>query len=167
MPDQPTNAAYFYQGWETYQGLLIKSLAPLTPEQLALRSREGLRSAGENARHIIGARGRWFHILMGLGDEEFIAMSEWDRPGEPERTSTELVHGLEHTWQIMHATLKSWSPADLAYDYPNVRPDPSDPHDPESFTRQWVIWHLIEHDVFHGGEISQILGANGVTGMDL
>ena len=25
-------------------------------------------------------------------------------------------------------------------------------------TRQWVIWHLIEHDVHHGGEISLTLG---------
>jgi uncharacterized damage-inducible protein DinB len=164
MPDQPTDAAYFYQGWETYQGLLIKALSSLTPEQLALRSREGLRSVGENARHIIGARARWFHMLMGLGDEEFIAMCPWDRPGEPERTAAELIHGLEHTWQIMHAALESWSPADLAYAYPNTDREPGEP---ESFTRQWVIWHLIEHDVFHGGEISQILGANGITGIDL
>lgn len=164
MSNQPTNAAYFYQGWEIYQGMLIKALAPLTPEQLALRSREGLRSVDENARHIIGARGRWFHMLMGLGDEEFIAMSEWDRSTAPARTVAELIHGLEHTWQIMHAALASWSPADLAFAYPNTDREPGEPN---SFTRQWIIWHLIEHDIFHGGEISQILGAHGVMGMDL
>jgi uncharacterized damage-inducible protein DinB len=35
------------------------------------------------------------------------------------------------------------------------------------FTRQWVVWHLIEHDLHHGGEISLILGSNGLTGLDL
>jgi uncharacterized damage-inducible protein DinB len=34
-------------------------------------------------------------------------------------------------------------------------------------TRQWIIWHLVEHDVHHGGEISFSLGMHGVTGLDL
>ncbi|HVB25083.1 MAG TPA: DinB family protein, partial [Ktedonobacteraceae bacterium] len=37
----------------------------------------------------------------------------------------------------------------------------------ETFTRQWVIWHLIEHDVHHGGEISFILGMHGLAAIDL
>ncbi len=23
----------------------------------------------------------------------------------------------------------------------------------QTYTRQWVIWHLIEHDLHHGGEL--------------
>jgi uncharacterized damage-inducible protein DinB len=30
-----------------------------------------------------------------------------------------------------------------------------------------VVWHLIEHDLHHGGEISQILGSHGVSALDL
>jgi uncharacterized damage-inducible protein DinB len=29
-----------------------------------------------------------------------------------------------------------------------------------------VVWHLIEHDLHHGGEISQILGTNGIPSLD-
>ena len=36
-----------------------------------------------------------------------------------------------------------------------------------SFTRQWVIWHLIEHDLHHGGEISLTLGAHELTAIDI
>ncbi|HEX4716084.1 MAG TPA: DinB family protein [Ktedonobacteraceae bacterium] len=32
-------------------------------------------------------------------------------------------------------------------------------------TRQWIIWHVIEHDLHHGGEISLILGTHGLTGI--
>ena len=37
----------------------------------------------------------------------------------------------------------------------------------ETFTRQWVIWHLIEHDLHHGGEISLTLGTHGLQAPDL
>jgi hypothetical protein len=37
----------------------------------------------------------------------------------------------------------------------------------ETFTRQWVIWHLIEHDVHHGGEISFALGMHGLAAINL
>jgi hypothetical protein len=34
-------------------------------------------------------------------------------------------------------------------------------------TRTRASWHLIEHDLHHGGENSQILGANGIPALDL
>jgi uncharacterized damage-inducible protein DinB len=36
-----------------------------------------------------------------------------------------------------------------------------------SRSRQWIVWHLVEHDVHHGGEISFSLGMHGVAGLDL
>ncbi len=36
-----------------------------------------------------------------------------------------------------------------------------------SHHRGWVVWHVMEHDVHHGGEISQILGSHGLSGLDL
>jgi uncharacterized damage-inducible protein DinB len=30
-----------------------------------------------------------------------------------------------------------------------------------------VIWHLVEHDLHHGGEISQILGSHRVPALNL
>jgi hypothetical protein len=34
-------------------------------------------------------------------------------------------------------------------------------------SRGWVIWHVAEHDVHHGGEISQILGSHGLAPLDV
>lgn len=164
MAEEMQNAWYFYQGWDTFQEMLITALTPLTSDQLALRSSPNLRSVGENCRHIIGARVRWCHSLMRLGDEAFAALGQWDRQGMPERSAEELVAALRQSWRVLHDALEEWSFADLAYAYPN---DAREPGEPEAFTRQWVIWHLIEHDIYHGGEISQILGAHGIKGVDL
>jgi uncharacterized damage-inducible protein DinB len=40
-------------------------------------------------------------------------------------------------------------------------------HEPSLITRQWVIWHLIEHDLHHGGEISLTMGMYRLKAPDL
>ena len=41
------------------------------------------------------------------------------------------------------------------------------PDDPVDLSRAWVVWHVLEHDLFHGGEISFALGMHGLTGIDI
>jgi uncharacterized damage-inducible protein DinB len=36
-----------------------------------------------------------------------------------------------------------------------------------TITRGWVIWHVIEHDIHHGGEIAYSLGMHGLTAPDI
>jgi len=147
----------FYKGWHDYQTLLTKAIAPLTADQLALSAAPGLRSVGTIVCHIIGGRARWFYGMMGVGDQDFARLSQWDQQDAPERGAAELVLGLESSWQVMQQALAIWTPADMQQSYKN---DPGD--EPEIFTRQWVIWHLIEHDLHHGGEVSLTLGMHGL-----
>ena len=162
MAESPSTLSVFYKGWNDYQNLLIKALAPLSSDQLALSATPGLRSIGEMATHMIGARARWFHDLMGEGDEDFAALGTWDRAGMPVRSASELVNGLETTWRVMQEALARWTPADWEQSYKG-----EDSGEPYSFTRQWVVWHLIEHDLHHGGEISLTLGIHGLAAPDL
>lgn len=164
MEQTITNSLALYPGWDAYQELLIRTISPLSTEQLALRSAPPLRSVSENCLHIIGARGRWCHDMMGIGDESFAAFARWDRSDMPARTPAEITAGLRDSWAVLRDALASWTPADLAFTYPNTEPEPGEP---EVFTRAWVLWHLIEHDVHHGGEITQILGMHGLPGLDI
>ncbi len=164
MSETASNVWQFYQGWDVSQEALIKAIAPLSAEQLTFKSSANLRSVEENCLHIIGARARWCHRVMGLGGAHFAAYSRWDHPEMPKRSADELVEGLRHSWQILQEALMQWTPVDLANTFPNENPDPGEP---DPFTRQWIIWHLIEHDLFHSGEISQILGMHGIPGMEL
>jgi uncharacterized damage-inducible protein DinB len=162
MTEQETSLVTFYKGWDVYQRHLIKAIAPLSADQLALRAAPHLRSIGEIATHIIGARTRWFHNLMGEGGEDIASLTTWDRQGMPVRTAAELVEALNISWQLVESCLTRWQVADLEQTYTD-----SDDDEPEILTRQWVIWHLIEHDVHHGGEISLTLGMYGLEAPDL
>lgn len=155
-----TSLTPFYRGWEEYQRLLIAALAPLTPEQLALAVAPGQRPIWLIAAHIIGTRVAWFR-RMGEG----AAVAEydpWDMDGAPPRTAAELITGLEATWAMISDCLDRWTPAMLDEAFRRERPDGV-----VMRTRQWIIWHVIEHDLHHGGEISLTLGTNGLAAPDL
>ena len=158
MTDLQSSMPTIYEGWYTYQTLLIKALTPLGPDQLALRAAPDLRTVEEIATHMIGARARWFYQLIGEGGQEFATLGTWDRPDMPSRGAAELVQGLERTWQGMQEAIARWTPADWQQTYPG-----DEPEEPASITRLWVIWHLIEHDLHHGGEMSLTLGMHGLA----
>jgi uncharacterized damage-inducible protein DinB len=148
----------FYTAWEAYQDRLKEALAPLTAEQLALRAAPGLRSVGENATHIVGCRAGWFTYTLGEnGDADVNATARWEEPGAPARTADELVRGLDHTWRLMADCLARWSDDDMQETFPDDWEG-----QPVQLSRAWVVWHVLEHDLHHGGEISLTLGIHGL-----
>ena len=145
-----------FAGWHNYQELIVEALRPLDAEQLNLRASPELRTIGDITAHIIGARARWFYQLMNEGGETFKTLGNWDRRSQPARSAEELIYGLETTWEEMQAAIERWTEAEWQQTYPG------DEDEPEIITRQWVVWHLIEHDLHHGGEISLTLGMHGL-----
>ncbi len=162
MTKNQTSLAPFYKGWDVYQEQLVKAIAPLTAEQLVLRAEPHLRSVGMIAAHIIGARVRWWNHLMREGSVDVHTLGTWDRPEAPVRSAAELVEGLKESWQLIQNSLARWTLADLDHVFEGTYSG-----EEYSLTRQWIIWHVIEHDLHHGGEISLTLGAHGLMGMDL
>ena len=163
MPETSANVAPFYEGWENYQNLLITAITPLTDEQLNLRGAPYMRSIGENMLHIIACRARWFHRLMGEGGGDMEAIMVWDREESPARSAPELVSGLQQTMHLIQDGLARWTPADLEFEFRGTNPNYGD----YALSRQWVIWHVIEHDLHHGGEVSFMLGMHGLAAPDL
>jgi uncharacterized damage-inducible protein DinB len=154
QPAEPVHLSAFYNGWGEYQRLLVRAVAPLTPDHLALRAAPHLRSIGEIAAHIIACRVRWFHDLMGEGADSVAPMAAWDEEGRPHTlNAAELERGLERSWDMIADALSRWTPADLGAEFED---------DGERLTRQWVIWHVIEHDLHHGGELSLTLGQHNL-----
>ncbi|HET8840668.1 MAG TPA: DinB family protein [Ktedonobacteraceae bacterium] len=163
MKEQALHLAPFYKGWDEYQQKLVKALAPLSQEQLDLRASGTLRSVSNLVRHIIGARARWLHYVLREDDESTFDLMEWDRPDQPTRSASELISALETSWRVLQNALNRWTIADLEEILHDIGEDGED----ETFTRQWVIWHLIEHDLHHGGEFSFLLGMHDLPGIDL
>ncbi len=155
--------AIMVEGWSAYQEQLITALEPLGEEQLELRVTPGLRSIREIATHIVSVRANWFYQALGVGDQAFAAIGGWQQPDAPPHTAAELVAGLRETWRVMTEALAGWSAADLADRVEGVRRS----GEPFSLVRGWVIWHVIEHDLHHGGEISYALGMYGLPGVEI
>ena len=81
---------------------------------------------------------------------------------EPLRSAAELVAGLGATWQVIQDALARWTPAN----FEQIFPHPSREDWPVR-SRQYIIWHVLEHDIHHGGELSSILGAHDLAAVDL
>jgi len=163
--DQSLPLATYYRGWERYQQLLTTAVAPLSAEQLELRAAPTQRPVWVIAAHIVSTRIYWFHEVMGEGDvapERRRHYRTWDHLDQPQQSAAELELGLERTWGIIADCLQRWAAKDLEQQFTRV-----DRAGDEAFTCQWVIWHVLEHDLHHGGELSLTLGMHGLSAPDL
>lgn len=162
MSDANPTLAILTEGWQVYHHHLSEALAPLSPEQLALRAAPDLRSIGELACHIIAVRAGWFHNILGVGDDDFGAYHEWVEPDSPTRDAAELVSGLAETWRVMREALAGFTPEDMRASVHGERKGRTYSH-----VRGWVVWHVMEHDLHHGGEIGYSLGMHGLRAPDV
>lgn len=173
----PVALRTIYDGWENYQHLVLRSLESLNPEQLALRVAPRQWSVWQLASHIAGSRAYWFHDVLREGDPAVRDMfrvtsttvpgihlddAGWEDDENHPRTAAEIVEALQLTWRMIGACLQQWTPKELEIEFTRQGRTRT-----QTRSRAWVIWHLIEHDVHHGGEISQILGSHGLPALDL
>lgn len=145
------------EGWQDYQKQLVVVTRPLSAEQLAIRVAPKLRTVGEIIAHIIAARAFWMYQVLKEGDDEIAPLLQWDEEGQPTRTAAELAFGLEMTWNLIQNALAHWTGEELAESIVLPWIGPKYP-----INRPFVIWHLIEHDLHHGGELTHSLGMEGM-----
>lgn len=141
------------ESWQGFQNALVGAIAPLTEDQLNARLVPGLRSVGEIAEHIVFGRALWLHHVLGDGAAEVEGMRSWDKPGDPPRTASDVVRGLELTWGVIRGSL--------------TRGEATDEVSEEDVVVLRTIWGLIDHDLPHGGELSLLLGAFGLPGVEM
>jgi hypothetical protein len=142
-----------FVSWQDYQEALKRAVAPLTDEQLGRRLLPSRRTPGEIAEHIVF--GRALHLCRTLGPDaaELASYQRWEDEGDPPRTAAEIVQGLEVTWRIIEDRLMRGSSADALID-----------GESEVLRR---IWGLLDHDLPHAGQLSLLLRAIGMPGVDI
>ena len=163
MADQALPLTTFYAGWDAYQRNLVEITAPLSPEQLALPTAPHHWSIGRVVQHILGARVFWFQTWMGEGNPDLAPIASGGQEGLPVGSAAELVVMLETTWQMIAEALTRWTADDLG-DPVSIPPSLCEEEwrRISRYTRQWIIWHVLEHEFHHGGELSLALGMYGL-----
>jgi hypothetical protein len=142
-----------FESWQDYQDALKRAIEPLSEAQLQQRLIPGLRTPGEIAEHIVFGRALHLHRALGEDVAELTPLLRWDDADDPLHTATEILHGLELTWRIITSCLMCGSPTDAISEQ-------------DAQTVQ-TIWGLLDHDLPHAGELSLLLGADGLPGVEI
>jgi uncharacterized damage-inducible protein DinB len=173
-----------YEGWDSHQIALARAVAPLTPEQLAWRPAPHLNSVREIISHLALARLYWFFQMGAPGSadlarqvpswegehvnaEHSSELRRWIDALEQQESAlvndpAELLRWLEASWQMIATTLNTWTVADLTQTYRRRYQGKR-----YVVSRQWTIWRILSHDLHHGGELSILLGLQGIDIPDL
>ena len=151
-----------YVNWRGYQEKLCNCIASLTNEQLSLKPAAHMWPLGQIVQHIISVRAGWFSGTLQDEDAAMTTYMEWGQRESPDRSGAELARGLDETWAFIESRLQRWTADDRAQTFP-------DEWNGQVYevSRSWVIYHVLEHDLHHGGEASLILGMNGLQTLDL
>jgi uncharacterized damage-inducible protein DinB len=168
MAEESFTLATIVETWRQYQERIVGAIAPLADDQLALRAAPDLRTVGQLAVHIADCRARWFTDVLGVAEvgEEGNAptltaireIAEWDEQDQSLMHASRLVEALSTTWRFTMDRLARWSGEDMEVTFE---------HDADGETlrlsRAWVIAHILEHDLHHGGELALTLGMHGLA----
>jgi len=155
--------SYVYEGWEGFNRSIVNAVADLTPAQLEFRAAPGMRSVEEVAWHIADGRVDWFRRLDAPGSPDLQAIIA-ERDGKPPTsyTNQDLVDWLNRTYKMVEATLAQWTVDDLYVSFHQSYQGKT-----YAVSRQWVIWRILAHDIYHGGQLSEILAIEGIEPPEL
>ena len=135
--------------WKTVRRNLLQALVMLTDEQLSFTPGEGLRTVGQVACHIAEAEEGWFGYCVTR------KLAEWPSyQAEKHATVDSLVTLLGDVHDRTEVYLAAQDAADLHREFRSPWG--------EAFTPGDVIWHVMQHEIHHRGEIYLMLGLLGL-----
>lgn len=170
MSERVATLMTFYKGWGKYHESLSEVIGSLTDEQLAMPAEGHEWTIGQLIGHMIANRVWWFQVWMGEGSQDLAYIAHWDPQDVeyvPPKTVAQLLEGVRVTWEMIEEALGRWTAAELN---DHISPPSALRQDEREFfangfSREWIIWHVLEHEIYHGGELSLVLGKYGIEGI--
>jgi hypothetical protein len=158
--------ARVFEGWHRTQAHLMQRVPELGPQELQLQASPDGWPIWAIVSHIAGARVYWLCGVLKERGAETTPFSDpmgdgWEDHIDVPRRTGELMVAVESSWRIVESCLARWTPEMLPEAFARERAGQVERH-----TRQSVLTRLVMHDAFHSGEISMLLGANGLGSMD-
>lgn len=154
---EPSSLASFYEGWSDLSAELGSVVRPLDARQLELRAGPEQRMAGAIVKHMVEARAFWFGVVLGVDEPAFTDYLDWGDDGTLPPAG-DLASGLEATMRGIVDQLDRWTPEEFAEEFQSAQGTAACGR--ASFSRRWVTWHVLEHDLVHGGELFLTLGTH-------
>jgi uncharacterized damage-inducible protein DinB len=140
------NADELFGHWKEVRKGLFQALDRLADTDLNFVPREGLWSLGTVARHIANAEEGWFRYA---GTRE---LAEW--PGAYTARDYPTVASIKTLLSEVHERTEAYLTTLGVADLDQVLDMPWG----EELSLRWIIWHVLEHEIHHRGEIFLMLG---------
>ena len=145
----------YFKHWQQVRTNLLASVDKFSDKELTYVPFPGSWSVGHIIRHIANAEDGWFRYVIMRELRDWPAEST--SAAYPTVAATKVLLNKVHDRTQMY--LSEWDADDL--DRPIEAPWG------HTFKLEWIIWHVLEHEIHHRGELSLILGLLGHEGLDV
>ncbi len=145
----------FFSHWQQIRADLLAVLDKFNDEDLAFVPFAGSWPVGRIMLHIANAEEGWFRYAVRW------ELDRWPEPHQLKDYPT--IEAIKSVLLTVHeqteAYLRTLTEADLTQlvELPWG----------ESAPLLWIIWHVVEHEIHHRGELSFVLGLLGREGLDV
>ncbi len=147
------NAQELFGHWNDVRAGLLEALDKLTDVQLNFTPRPGLWSLRETVVHIAGTEEGWLR---------YYAENCWHK--DPVGAAAyPTVASLKELLAQTHAATEAQFAVNAQAILAEVRPLPWG----SQTTMSWIVWHVLEHEIHHRGEVYLMLGLMGIEAPDV
>ena len=143
-----------FSHWEQVRADLLTTMDKFGEDELTFAPFKGSWPAGKIMLHIAETEDFWLHSIVRGELDPGIDYGLADYPG---KSAIKRALDLARSRTIPLLEGLTESDLDTRYTMP----------DGESLTLRWIIWHVIEHEIHHRGELSLALGWLGRQGLDV
>jgi uncharacterized damage-inducible protein DinB len=140
-----------FSHWEQVRSGLLVMIDRFSQEELAFTPIKGGWSVGQIMLHIADCEDNWLHGVVRQEVEPWIFYNFANYPNK-----AAILRKLEQAHNKTIVFLDSLKEGDLDKVY--------EIQEGESYTLRWIIWHVLEHEIHHRGELSLALGLLGHLG---
>jgi uncharacterized damage-inducible protein DinB len=144
-----------FSHWAQVRADLLSTLDEFEDQELNFAPYEGSWSVGEIALHIANAEEGWFQYVLKK------EMDEW--PDEYSLEDYPTLAAIKSLLSEVHSRTDKYLDSLEADAAKRVVETPWG----TTITLGWVVWHVLEHEIHHRGELSLMLGMLGRVGLEV
>lgn len=144
-----------FSHWDQIRTELIATIESFDNQELIYTPYSGSWSVGKIMLHIADAEDGWLRYVISRELDEWPDHYTLDNYSDKQS----ILQTLEEVHTRTIAYLETLEEENLAMQI----------HTPwnKKLPLLWIIWHVIEHEIHHRGELSLILGTLGREGLDV
>ena len=143
-----------FSHWDQIHANTLALLDKFSDEKLAYVAYDGGMPVGRIALHIADAEEGWFRLIATKERDDW--PSDFTLANYPTREAIKSLLAEVHARTFVYLDTLTTGDLDSQIESPWGQ-----------FSLGFIIWHVIEHEIHHRGELSLILGILGRGGLDV